>query len=460
MKYSLRLPIWWHRHILILLALTTVMSCTQEEVVPVAVDFTFSVVDSDFSIPVRVAIANRTVGADAYHWSFEGADRISSTDRNPGTLVYDTAGTYTIRLNASNVDGSQDEKVLEFTLDDAVVVGFETEVQTNNFSPAVFDIENTTEGANSFAWTFEGGDPATSELEQPGSILFTEPGEHRILLKVGNGRETHEFEQTVIVAEALTADFDWEVDFQDDDLQVPVTLSLNNKSIGALEYSWYFSDGTPLSSMEEHPTVTFTDPGTHTLELITDNGKETRTLTKTIEIFADTNLRTFENVIFGVNSAHNADTIGAYFSATTRNVYTKSQAAEVEGSLFDIVFFGLGADFSLNKFVSPDDVSGTTFEAIPNGTQTRIINSLEQCDCPTSFTESQFDAMTDDAPLLTTTIEETEGGRQHFTDEIVPRIVLFETADGRKGAIKIKTFVADGNNSFIETEIKIQKVAR
>ena len=68
--------------------------------------------------------------------------------------------------------------------------------------------------------------------------------------------------------------------------------------------------------------------------------------------------------------------------------------------------------------------------------------------------------MTDDSALLTTMIEETEGGRQHFTDEIVPRIVLFQTADGRKGAIKIKSFVKDGKNSFIETEIKIQKVPK
>ena len=146
----------------------------------------------------------------------------------------------------------------------------------------------------------------------------------------------------------------------------------------------------------------------------------------------------------GVNIAHSARTVGACSSAYMRRIYTEAQAAEVDGNLFYILFIGLDSNYSLNKFVSPDDVSGTTFETIPSGTQTRIINSLEQCECPTSFTESQFDAMTDDAPLLTTTIEETEGGRQHFTDEIVPRIVLFETADGRKGAIKIKRFIEDG----------------
>ena len=382
MKRSVKLLNCWYQFVWVILASVTLLSCTQEEAVPVAVDFTFTVVDSDFSIPVKVAIANRTVGADRYNWSFEGADRTSSTDRNPGTLVYNAAGTYKIRLNASNADGSQDEKVLEFTLDDAVEIGFETEVQTNNFSPAIYNITNTTIGATTYVWTFEGGDPATSDKEAPGSILFTEPGEHRILLKVGNGRETHEFEQTVTVAEALVADFDWEVDFQDEDLQVPVTLSLNNKSIGAFKYRWTFSDGTPMSTSEEHPTVTFTEPGTHTLELTADNGKETRTVSKTIEVFADTNLRVFEDVRFGVNSAHNSNEIGAYFSAVTRRTYTKSEAAETDGSLIDIIFFGLGADFSFNKFVSPDDVSGTTFEAVPNGGRTRIINSLEQCDCP------------------------------------------------------------------------------
>ena len=446
--------------ILILSGILLTISCSKEEAVPVVNDFGMTIVDNDYSIPVRVAVFNRTVGADAYRWTFEGADRTSSTDRNPGTLVYKAAGTYTIRLDASNADGSEESKELQFTVDAAVEIGFETEVETNNFAPAVFEIKNTTRGATSFQWTFEGGHPATSDQENPGSVVFDEPGEHRITLQVGNGRELHEMEQIITVGSALSADFDWEVDFQDEDLQVPVTLSLENKSEGALTYQWRFSDGTPGSSSEEHPTITLVEPGIHTLELIADNGKETRMLTKSIKVFEDTNLRVFEDVRFGINTAHSSDTIGAFFSATDRKVYTKSELEEIDGASIDIVFFGLGSDFSLNKFVSPDDLNDTTFQPISAGGSTKIINSMELCECPTTLSINDFNTMTDDSPLLTTLIEETEGGRQHFDNETVPRIVLFQTQDGRNGAIKIEAFVVDGADSYIETEIKIQKLPR
>lgn len=37
------------------------------------------------------------------------------------------------------------------------------------------------------------------------------------------------------------------------------------------------------------------------------------------------------------------------------------------------------------------------------------------------------------------------------------RIVLFETANGRKGAIKIKEYVSNGAESYIVVDIKMQK---
>ena len=65
--------------------------------------------------------------------------------------------------------------------------------------------------------------------------------------------------------------------------------------------------------------------------------------------------------------------------------------------------------------------------------------------------------MEDDSLLEAMTIEETIGGIQDFDNTIVPRIVLFETSDGRKGAIKIKELVQAGTNSHIVVDIKVQK---
>ncbi|MCH4565686.1 hypothetical protein MKP05_21635, partial [Halomonas sp. EGI 63088] len=69
----------------------------------------------------------------------------------------------------------------------------------------------------------------------------------------------------------------------------------------------------------------------------------------------------------------------------------------------------------------------------------------------------EFDAMSNGSILSGLTIEDTNAGMQDFDDSVVPRIVLFQTRDGRKGAIKIKEFVSDGQDSYIIVDIKIQK---
>lgn len=448
-------------HILVWMPLVTMLasSCSKEEAVPVSTDYDFVVVDNDYSIPVSIKIVNKTVGADSYKWTFIGADRTSSTGRSPGTLVYDQLGTYIILLEASNADGSKDSKEVEFMLDAAVEVDFATEVLINDFAPATVAITNITKGATWFQWSFDGGDPESSDKEQPDNITFAEPGEHIIKLIVGNGRETHELEKIILVGPSLSVDFDWEVAFEDDDLQVPVTLTLMNKSVGALTYNWGFGNGQPMTSTDENAIVTFMEEGEQTITLTASNGKETQTISKTLEVYANTNLRTFTDVQFGINSAHNLNQIGAFFSTTTREVYTKEQATEINGNLLDIVFFGLGADFSFNKFIAPDEAQNITFEAIPNATHTIFINSQEQCECSTSLSVANFDMMENDSMLDVLDIEETEEGLVHFTDEIVPRIVLFQTADGRKGAIKIKEFIDDGQNSYIVANIKVQKTS-
>nr|WP_231552180.1 hypothetical protein [Capnocytophaga canimorsus] len=45
-----------------------------------------------------------------------------------------------------------------------------------------------------------------------------------------------------------------------------------------------------------------------------------------------------------------------------------------------------------------------------------------------------------------------------FNKDLIPRIVLFQTFDGRKGAIKIKEYISEGAQSYLLVDIKIQKI--
>lgn len=439
------------------LLLYCLLGCSKEEAIPVTTDFSIEVVNNDFSVPVQVKIINLTEGADTYNWSFVGANPSSSTHRNPSTIVYSEAGNYSVKLEASNQDGEVDSKTIEIPINAEIGIGFTADILVDNFPPMEVALTNTTVGANKYNWTFQGGSPSSSSNQHPTTITFNNPGEHTINLEVSNGLETYQTEQTVSVAPHLVADFGYEVAFKDDDLQAPVTLTMVNKSISATNYTWTFTGGTPSTSTDENPIVTFNSPGAYTIELVATNGKETLSASQTITVLPNTNIRVFENIPLGINTAHNGNVIGAFFSTTTRKGYKKEDLTTENGAAIDLVFFGLNQNFTFNKFVSPDEVQTLTFNAIPNAIHTKFINSQESCGCAASMTIAQFDNITDDTLLDGLTITETTGGLQDFDNTVVPRIVLFETQDGRKGAIKIKEFVVDGVNSYVVVDIKVMK---
>ncbi len=440
-------------------AVFLVTSCYEETAIVVKSSFDVTFVNGDQSVPVGIKVSNTTEGGDEYEWTFEGGNITTSSEKNPQTVIYNEPGTYTIALKATNVDGEEDVFEKEITVLEAINIDFSSEVIENNFSPVIVKINNETVGNNlTYSWSFEGGTPATSTARNPENIKFTSVGIHQIKLEVSNGFETLEQTKTIEVLPGLEVDFDWDIAAFDDDEQAPVNITLNNKSTSALTYLWTFSGGNPTTSTEEHPSVVFTTPGTHSITLEASNGKETKSRTRTITVLPDTKLRIFEDVQLGINIAHNTNAIGAFFSSELRKTLTANEVTVDNGSKIDLVFLGLSSAFSFNKFVSPTEADTNGFVTIPNASKTKYINTIENCNCGVRFSVAQFDAMSNDQPLQNLTLTETPEGLLHFDDANVPRIVLFQTEDGRKGAIKIKQFVANDTNSYISCDIKIQKL--
>lgn len=435
-------------------------SCEHEVALPVSVDFSYAVANNDYSVPVQITFSNATEGADTYQWTFEGGLPMSSEKRNPGTIVYEKAGVYPIRLLAQNRDGSSDLKEIQIAVDPAIEVGFLVEVLENNFPPMEVALTSTSVGANTYRWSFEGGTPSSSDQEHPPRVVFQNPGIYPIVLEVSNGKETYQTSTTVSVAPHLAVDFDFELAFEDNDHQVPVSLSLQSIATSVTDYSWSFSGATPATSAQANPNIVLSDPGIQTLTLTASNGKETQTLSKIIELLPNTNLRIFNDIKLGVSTAHNLDTIGAFFAAKLRKVFSKNGVTDADGKFIDLVFLGLNDRFTFNRFLSPNQGRAFGFDSIPNATHTKIINRLEDCNCSVSLSAVSFDAMENDGVLRKLYIKETLSGSQDFDSSELPRIVLFETEDGRVGAVKIKAFVANGLASYVLVDIKIMKEGR
>jgi PKD repeat protein len=329
-------------------------------------------------------------------------------------------------------------------------------VQVNDFVPATVRITNRTRGASTYEWTFEGGTPATSTEMNPPDVVFDSPGEHMIQLRVSNGREFFSSSKTIVLKPAMAIDFSIVPSFEDEDYEAPLTANLRNSTISALRYAWSATGGVIDNKNAENTTIYIENPGTYTVTLQTENDKDVQTIQRTITVKPNTNLYIMEDVKLAISAGHTAS--GSFYSTKLRQVLKREDVTAENGSLVDIVFFSINSSFSYSRFISPDSASKYSFPAIAGATHTAFINALESS--AVSFSSGQFDAMTNDTPLQPLDIKNNDSKISFFNSSVVPRVVLFETGDGRKGAIKVKSFVADGSQSYILLDIKVQKLKR
>lgn len=442
---------------LLLLLFIAITACYQETAIAIEGDFTTSYVNADESVPVIVAIDSKVTGADTYEWTFEGGSPSTSSLKNPGEVLYEKQGTYTIKLKATNIDGERKELSKTVVIKEGIAIQFTYEIIKSNYSPVEVVLTNTTPGVGlTFTWDFQDGVPATFIGKTPPNVVFTTPGQHAITLTVSNGFESEKQTQTLTVAPYLVSSFSYTPKFEDDDDQAPVEISFTNASISATNYLWTFEGGTPATSTLENPTVIFKNAGSHEVVLKAINDKTSLISKSTITVLPDTNLRVFTNIKLGINSAHNNNSIGAMFSTVTRQVYKANEINDQNSGLIDIAFQGLNSNFTYNRFISPDQANNYGFTALKKAQNTIVINSQNLCNCGLNFAETQFDAMLNDSPLQSLNISYNAAGEQQF-GFTYPRIILFKTEDGRKGAIKVKDMIKNGTSSYILCDIKVQK---
>ncbi len=429
-------------------------SCYQETKLDVKVDFNITAQDENYTSPVKAEITNNTSGADFYRWTFEGGNPSSSNKKNPGIISYAEAGEYTVKLEAWNAT-EKDSKEITFTVDPAVYINFDLEVLINDFAPATIRVTNKTEGGLSYLWGFNGGDPKWSEDEHPKDILFKTEGEHSVLLEVKNGRETFSLSKKFYLKAALFVDFNIEASVDDFDYEVPFKASLNNLSSSALTYQWTASGGEIKDNDAENTEILFTQAGTYSVTLEASNEKEIKSISKEITVKTNTNLYSLNDIRFGVKAAEN--NIGCFYSLSERRMIKTNEVDALIGNEIDIVFFGLNNSFSMCYFTSPDNAPTVGFTSIPNASTTYFVNKLENTSL--TFSDADFAAMQDDSLLRNLDIKGASSEGLWFTNSQNPRFILFETQNGIKGIIKIKEFVSEGNNSYILSDIKVQKQA-
>jgi PKD repeat protein len=138
--------------------------------------------------------------------------------------------------------------------------------------------DQSTNIPTSWAWTFTGGNPASSSAQNP-SVQYDLAGSYSVSLTATNdgGSDSETKSNYITVMPLPVADFTANVTTVDEGQSVQFT----DLSTDATSWSWSFSGGTPSSSTSQNPSVTYNTAGTYAVTLTATNAVGTDVETKT-----------------------------------------------------------------------------------------------------------------------------------------------------------------------------------
>ncbi len=231
--------------------------------------------------------------ATAFSWTFDGGDPATSTNANP-SVTYNTPGVYDVSLRAGSsnimiyVNGVTETKrgyitVTEGPVEppqpDEVVADFVVPASLPAGQPVT--MQNRSQNATSYFWSFEGATPATSTEENP-TITYSRAGNFAITLFVTNGTNSDTKTVNVNVMDVASADFTAD----NTTISAGESVTFTNLSVNASTYYWTFTGGNPSTSTDVNPTVTYETPGTYSVTLFAagENSSDSETKTAYINV--------------------------------------------------------------------------------------------------------------------------------------------------------------------------------
>ncbi|MBP9714948.1 MAG: PKD domain-containing protein [Candidatus Pacebacteria bacterium] len=205
-----------------------------------------------------VHLNNMSTGATSSVWSL-GDGAISYA--HSFSYTYVTYGTIFITLTVVNACGDVDTEVLEITLTEPTVLPISdfTFTKSGDCAPVTFQFsDHSLNNPTSWSWTFEGGSPSTSSIQNP-VVVFNGGGTHKVTLVVTNQFGSSTKIEYVTVVSSPVVDF----------TVVPNGLSVSVYADvpGAVHYEYNFGANNATSN---HPNANYTYSigGVYTITLV------------------------------------------------------------------------------------------------------------------------------------------------------------------------------------------------
>ncbi|UCB59067.1 MAG: fasciclin domain-containing protein [Thermoplasmatales archaeon] len=152
--------------LVVMVLLVGVLSgCIEEE--PVKTEANFEYTSDDMYVGTEFIFEDKSTGEGlTYEWDFNGDDVVDSTEQNP-TYLFDTAGTYNVKLTITDNEGTTSEYTAEIiiVLKDIVITAIDAGFSTLATALTTALLVDTLQGDGPFT-VFAPTDDAFAEVNQ------------------------------------------------------------------------------------------------------------------------------------------------------------------------------------------------------------------------------------------------------------------------------------------------------
>jgi thermitase len=163
----------------------------------------FTAVPLSGEAPLTVQFTDQSTDAPtAWAWDFESDGEVDSTLQDP-SHVYDTAGTYTVTLTATNAGGSDEVVMTDYITVTATpvppVAAFTADVTSGTAPLTVQFTDQSTGFPTAWAWDFDNDGTVNSEQQNPSHVYDT-AGTYTVTLAVTNAGGSDDVVMTDYIA--------------------------------------------------------------------------------------------------------------------------------------------------------------------------------------------------------------------------------------------------------------------
>lgn len=221
----------------------------------------FPVADIDFEQNEEtVILTNNSLNFTSVAYSM--GDGTVYNDMNQVVHIYSGPGDYTITVTLSNECGISEQTFIVNIAED-INAFFDFDI-TGECAPVLVQYNNLSTGENlTYAWSFPGGTPSGSTLENP-VISYNQQGTFSATLTVNDGSET----STYTINNAISVNVLPVIDIAYSKIGNTVTLVNNSSFFSMVTYD--FGDGTLIIN-QPSATHTYEEEGSYTIIVTVSN---------------------------------------------------------------------------------------------------------------------------------------------------------------------------------------------